>query len=390
MKIRSMKPPPAGFSDQFVKSTEIPPKGFRDRYIFTLPQHDGVAVMLMVSCWGKRSWHCLTYDYGRAKTKLMGHYPSMRTAAAYKTAIDWVENPSRAETQSQAGGFQAVATEWVECYVDRKRLRSKADIEWLLKKYLYPKIGHVKFTSLTRSHIREVLNFIQARHGAPTSEKCRGLLRRIFDWYDKEHDWPSPIANLPKRYEYQPRSRLITDAELAAIWAVCDRHRFGAMLQLLFLTGQRLAKIQYLHWDDIDADGVWTVRTQPREKGNVRRVRLPPLALSILEQLPRHPNNSRVFREVNVFTATRVIQRLSATSGWIPHDARRWAKSAMQRLGIPREHSEAVLGHTLKGVEGIYGVHEYFDEKGEALRRLAELIGTITAPDKVLPIRRTA
>jgi integrase len=199
-----------------------------------------------------------------------------------------------------------------------------------LKKYITSKIGSVKFTTLTRTDIAGLLKDIKARHRASTAEKCRGVLRRIFRWYDEQHDWPSPIANLPKIYEYQPRSRLITDEELASIWQACENHRFGPILKLLFLTGQRLDKIQSLWWDDV-VDGVWTVRTSKREKGNIGRVKLPKMAQDIIDARPRHAHNARVFRDINVFVAVRVIQRMSGTAGWTAHDARRWAKSAMQK-----------------------------------------------------------
>ena len=50
--------------------------------------------------------------------------------------------------------------------------------------------------------------------------------------------------------------------------------------------GQRKAKVEELQWSDIDADGVWTVRTQKGEKGNIARVKLPPLAFAIIQRQP--------------------------------------------------------------------------------------------------------
>ena len=52
----------------------------------------------------------------------------------------------------------------------------------------------------------------------------------------------------------------------------------------------------------------------------------------------------------------------------------------MPRARVLREHSERALGHTIGGVEGVYDLHEYFDEKSEALRKLAALIETIVHP----------
>ena len=59
----------------------------------------------------------------------------------------------------------------------------------------------------------------------------------------------------------------------------------------------------------------------------------------------------------------------------------------MSRLGIAYQVAEAVMGHTLPGVSGIYDRHSYEPEKANALARLASLIEQIVDPtDNVLPM----
>lgn len=58
-------------------------------------------------------------------------------------------------------------------------------------------------------------------------------------------------------------------------------------------------------------------------------------------------------------------------SHWAPHDLRRTSRTMLAALGCPREVAEAVLGHILPGVEGIYNRHKYDREKREWLTRLA-------------------
>lgn len=52
-----------------------------------------------------------------------------------------------------------------------------------------------------------------------------------------------------------------------------------------------------------------------------------------------------------------------------PHDLRSTAKSHMRALGIPRDITEMCLNHKLQGIEGIYDVHTYFEERKDALTR---------------------
>jgi len=39
----------------------------------------------------------------------------------------------------------------------------------------------------------------------------------------------------------------------------------------------------------------------------------------------------------------------------------------MRALGVPRDITEMCLNHKLSGIEGIYDVHTYFEERKEAL-----------------------
>ncbi len=59
---------------------------------------------------------------------------------------------------------------------------------------------------------------------------------------------------------------------------------------------------------------------------------------------------------------------------------RRTARSLMSRAKVRPEIAERVMGHSIKGVEGVYDRHTYLDEKGDALRRLAGLVETILNP----------
>jgi integrase len=65
---------------------------------------------------------------------------------------------------------------------------------------------------------------------------------------------------------------------------------------------------------------------------------------------------------------------------WVIHDLRRTARSLMSRAGVRPDIAERVLGHAIRGVEGVYDRHSYEDEKGEALNQLAALVERIINP----------
>lgn len=66
--------------------------------------------------------------------------------------------------------------------------------------------------------------------------------------------------------------------------------------------------------------------------------------------------------------------RLPVTK-WAPHDLRRTGRTILASLGCPAEVGEAILGHLLPGVEGIYNLYAYDRERREWLQKLSERLG---------------
>jgi hypothetical protein len=58
----------------------------------------------------------------------------------------------------------------------------------------------------------------------------------------------------------------------------------------------------------------------------------------------------------------------------------------MSRAGVLPDVSERVLGHVIPGVRGTYDCYEYFDEKRDALEKLAALIERILHPIDVVVV----
>ena len=83
-------------------------------------------------------------------------------------------------------------------------------------------------------------------------------------------------------------------------------------------------------------------------------------------------------------------KNLPGMEPWTLHDLRRTARSLMSSAGVSSDHAERALGHTIKGVEGVYDPHDYVPEKADAVNKLAGLIDTIVHPPEgnVVGLRR--
>jgi integrase len=296
--------------------------------------------------------------------------------------------------------FPEVAEQWLKRHVRTKGLISEKEIVRLLNKHVYPASawGRRPFTGVRRGDVTALLDRVEDNHNAREADYVLAVVRNIFRWYEaRNDDYTSPVVRGMRRYDTkaQERSRILDDDELRAIWKQAEANgAFGALIQLLLLTGQRLAKTVSIKWDDV-VDGVWTIPQAAREKGTAGELVLPKIAIDIIEAQPRLVSNPHVLAgrgdaHINGFSKSKKLfdAKLENVDAWVLHDLRRTARSLMSRAGVSSEHAERVLGHRLQGVEGVYDRHRYFDEKAEALRKLAALIDSIVNPrsDNVLPI----
>jgi integrase len=297
--------------------------------------------------------------------------------------------------------FSAVAENWIKRHVASKKLRSQFEIERVLKKYVFPFWKDRDFISIKRSDVASLLDHIEDNHGARQADAVLAVIRNIANWFaSRDDNYVSPFVRGMSRHKAGARKRILDDDELRAIWKAAETDGpFGAVVRLLLLTGQRREKVATMKWADV-ADGIWTIATAEREKGNAGTLRLPPLAIEIINAQPRLAGNDFVFPGrrgdgggLNFSQSKRPFEaKLPAMPRWTLHDLRRTARSLMSRAEVRPDVAERVLGHAIIGVEGVYDRHAYFEEKATALAKLAHLIDTIVNPpaDNIRQLRRRA
>jgi integrase len=293
--------------------------------------------------------------------------------------------------------FQVVAENWLKRHVVAKGLRSRRDIERIFAKYILPRWGSRAFAGIKRSDVAALLDHIEDNHGSRQADIVLAIIRAIGNWYATRNDnYVSPVARGMRRDTAKPRDRTLDDDELRRVWKAAEADgTFGALIRTLLLCGQRRAKVETIKWDAI-TDGVWTIETAAREKSNAGTLRLPPTLLAIINSLPKLGNNPYVFASLRgdghitgMSTAKAAFDKKCGVAGWTLHDLRRTSRSLMSRAGVRPDVGELALGHTIKGIQGVYDRFTYDSEKADALARLAALIETIINPpaDNVVPLR---
>jgi integrase len=282
--------------------------------------------------------------------------------------------------------FEKVFADFMTRYVDEKGLRTAKDIRRNIDNHVLPVWGARDFASIHRNDVAKLLDAVQDNSGPVMADKILAHVSKLCRWYaTRHHDYTSPIV--PGMGRSNPkdraRTRILNDDEIRSVWRTAEANgAFGGFVRMALLTGQRQGKLARMKWENVK-DGVWCIPTEAREKGNARDLILPKEALAILEELPRFVSCPYVFTNGRVpitpHHAKEPFDAKAKIAPWTIHDLRRTAKSLMARAGVRPDVSERVLGHVIKGVEGIYDRHDYREEKADALRKLAALLADIVS-----------
>jgi integrase len=353
------------------------------RYLLPDPELRGHYIRVMPS--GAKSFVAVARNpLGKQIWTTTGRADASTIAASREKARANISRIRAGLTTAEQETFQAVAEQYKKRHVEAKGVRTAAEINRCLTKYILPHWAARDFASIRKSDIAALLDLVEDNHGPRMADCCLTIIRAIANWYSTRHDdYHSPITRGMRRSANTKRARILDDDEIRAIWTTADG-TFGDIVKIALLTAQRREKVVTMCWHDITVDGEWTIPTSDREKGTGGTLVLPKEAVAIMTVRPRLASNPYVFvgRGAGHFNGASPCKRaldrkLPDIPGWTLHDLRRTARSLMSRAGVRPDIAERVMGHAIAGVEGVYDRHKYRDEKADALRRLAALIETI-------------
>jgi integrase len=210
------------------------------------------------------------------------------------------------------------------------------------------------------------------------ARRVHGYLHRLFVWaVGRDIIAVNPATNLPLPGSETRRDRVLTDAELLAVWSSTEAlgFPFGPAYRLLILTGARREEIGRLKWSEIDGDTI-KLKGERTKNGEPHNIPLSAPARALLETLPRFAGGDFVFStdgHKHVSTWSNAKERIDALvkiEPWRLHDFRRSVATGLQRLGVNLQVIEAILGHvggSRSGIVAVYQRHSFEREARAAL-----------------------
>ena len=200
-----------------------------------------------------------------------------------------------------------------------------------------------------------------------------------------------------------PRDRALSFSELGNTFYIYRKHthRFTRdnylAVALLVCLGVRKSELIEAKWDEFNLkDHIWSL---PAERSKTKTAIDIPIANPILPWLeelrvrgcgsdylfPSRKKSKRPF--ISSDTLNHAVAKMfgkkvdggkkpqpnvmGTVERFNPHDLRRTCRSLLSEVGTQPHIAEKCLNHKVRGIEGVYDRHAYFEERKKALSRLA-------------------
>ena len=241
---------------------------------------------------------------------------------------------------------------------------------------LWKPLHKLPLGAVDRQMVAAHLRVIAKDNGNVSANRARGSLSAFYAWSIGEGLAETNPVIGTNQYPTKPRDRVLSGAELAAIWKAAPENDYGRIVRLLMLTGQRRDEIGGLRWSEIDTEARQITLSGDRTKnGQQHQVPLCNEAMAILETCFHRSGRDFIFGDgANGYAGwskgKTALDNACGVKDWTVHDLRRSAATGMADVGVQPHVIEAILNHVSghkAGVAGIYNRSTYVNEKRAAL-----------------------
>ncbi len=388
---------------------------------------------LRVTPAGGKTWALRYRNAAGLQRRLgLGRYPAVSLSAARLAAnaallqIAGGGDPAGARQAARAAGRAgklSTVADLIDAYLaDAERGRHRPNgrpkrpgtlalDRYYFERHIKPKFGKTAIGELSRSQVQRFLDGFDA----PSSARhCRAVLRQAYNWAIRNElaaANPAQLTSLPAPGQ---RERVLTDAELKAVWRGVEDpviSETGFAIRLAMVTLQRGGEVAGIHARELDrAARLWTL---PGSRAKNHRTHIVPLSDSAVAALDAAfggkdwkgyafaARKGSKAAHMGRGAITRALRRLTVGLGIqdaTPHDLRRTGATALtsERIGIPRFIVSRVLNQIsdtggAAAVTAIYDRSAYIVEKRQGLDAwaalLAEIVSGKTRSQNVVAIR---
>jgi integrase len=358
-----------------------------------------------------RSWVCQYRHGGSSRRLLLGAATVLGAEQARimaKKALGRVANGGdpQADRLDRRGKdrhtLKATVADYLAIKQPEVRPRTYTElVRYLTGPYFKP-LHSLALDQITRKDVASRLNRITLESSSIVAGRARATLSAFYVWAMQAGIVEAnPVIGTAKPKESPSRDRVLSDAELAAIWKACGDDDHGRCIKLLVLTGCRRQEIGGIAFPEINFEqGTWTLPASRSKNKRAHTLPLLPAMRAIIEAVPRMASRDQLFgQRANGLTAwSRGKPELDWRSGvknWTTHDIRRSVATRMADIGIAPHIIEQILNHQSghkAGPAGIYNRSNYEREVRAALALWHDHVRSIVegSARKIVPLPHVA
>jgi integrase len=380
---------------------------------------DGNGLYLMIPSKGAPYWMYRYTFAGKRRGMTLGKSSQFSLAEAREKVVETQKSirngvdpiaERRRDEQIAISTVQDLFDDW---YQDiEKRLKHPNIPKRIFERDIAPAIGSLTLDSVTPMDIRVIVRKVTSS-GRPTiANDALMYLKQLFNHGIKlgllTYNPASAFNVNDAGGVEKSRDRALNIDEICLIFKVFRDNRASftrdnyLACALLIVLGVRKTELTEAKWSEFVLNGAkWELPGERSKSGVGIDIPLPPQVIVWLEELQiRACGSPYVFPSrrsskhphMGKDTLNRAIaklfgkepgkksqpeNRMGDLTEFTVHDLRRTCRSLLAATGVPGHVAERCLNHKLKGVEGIYDRYDYFEERRQALIKMAELIEPI-------------
>lgn len=380
---------------------------------------DGNGLYLMIPKAGAAYWMCRYTFAGKRREMSLGKCPQLSLAEAREQVVETqkaIRNGTdplaerRRDEQIAINTVQDLFDDWHQDL--EKRLKHPNIPKRVFERDIAPAIGSLTLDSVTPMDVRTIVRKVTSS-GRPTiANDALMYLKQLFNHGIKlgliTYNPASAFNVNDAGGVEKSRDRALSTDELSKAFAVFRENRTSftrdnyLACALLVVLGVRKTELTEAKWSEFDLkDAKWGLPGERSKSGVGIEIPLPSQAIVWLEELKvRACGSPYVFPSrrsskqphMGKDTLNRAIaklfgkepgkkqqpeNRMGDLAEFTVHDLRRTCRSLLAAVGVPGHVAERCLNHKLKGVEGIYDRYDYYEERKQALIKVAELVAPI-------------
>ena len=388
---------PAGAKDALVFDDQLPGFGVR------VTKRGGRTFLVQYRVAGTRrrlvlgTFGTLATEEARKRAKAaLGKVAAGEDPFAQKRATAEAKRAERAAEAArkadEALTFGKLVESWLEARKGSRRPSYLDEAGRSLRRN-FPQWAGRPASSITVAEAVRALDDIKRSSGPIAANRGLAYARAVFSWACRRQMLQnSPLRGLERPARESSRERVLTIAEVGAIWRAAGEigEPYGPAIRLLLLTLTRREETAGMRRAELDNEAqprTWTIPAARAKNGRAHIVHLADPARELLRSVSLREGSDFVFsgKSGGLTGWSNAVARLKAVlaargenlEDWRLHDFRRAGVTYLASVGIAPHVADRLLAHqtgSLNSIAVVYQRHGFEAERRAALEAWAEAV----------------